>query len=198
MVSRGSDITEKTRGGFADSPATRHTRRVIRLATLATAAVLMLTACSQNATTDPSAEPANDFCHAMATAADLAPAAAEALDGLFTTMDAMAAGSTDGDIETLHTAGAATTSASTTYADALGTAASLAPESLAVDITTLQEYWNLYAAGLGQVATDASSYGKLVDETTALSTSEQASSLVANQPDAQQRINDGYLAECSG
>lgn len=160
----------------------------------------MLTACAQASTTDPSAAAATpkDFCQAMAAAAQLAPAAADALDSLFTTMDSMASGSTDGDIETLHTAGAATTSTSGTYADALGTAASLAPATLTADITTLQDYWALYAAGLGQVAVDAPTYGSLVDQATALSTSEQASALVTEQPDAQKRINDGYLSECAG
>jgi len=133
----------------------------------------------------------------METAVALAPAAADALTSLYTTMDDMAAGSAEGDIDTLHTAGAATTDSSETYAAALGTAATLAPESLKADILALQEYWTLYAVGLGQIAESAPSYGNLVDQATALSTSSKASALVADQPATQQRINDGYLAECT-
>jgi hypothetical protein len=134
----------------------------------------------------------------MAAAADLAPAAATALDDLFTTIDEMAAGASEGDIDNLHAAGEATTTSTEAYAAALAAAAAMAPDALATDITTLVDYWNLYALGLGQIAQDAPTYGSLVDQTTALSTSEQASALIAEQPVAQDRVNTGYLAECAG
>ena len=159
----------------------------------------MLTACASTSANDPSAAPSKpkDFCHAMEAAVLLAPAAAEALNTLYTTMDSMAAGPAEGDIDTLHTVGAATTSSSETYAAALGTAADLAPDTLKADISALQEYWTLYAVGLGQIAESAPTYGNLVDQATALSTSSKAIALVADQPATQQRINDGYLAECT-
>ncbi|NTV38849.1 MAG: hypothetical protein HGA51_02680 [Demequinaceae bacterium] len=172
-----------------------------RVATLATAVALMLSACSQSATTDPSAAPEKpkDFCHAMAAAAELGKPAATALDTLFTTIDDMAAGSKDGDIANLHTVGEATTTTSEAYAEALGAAATMAPdESLTTDITSLQSYWTLYAVGLGQIAQEATNYGNLVDQTSALSTSEQAVALIQEQPEVQKRINAGYLAECAG
>lgn len=186
--------------GFADLTATRKNRPVKRVATLATAVALMLSACSQATTTDPSAAPLKpkDFCHAMAAAATLAPPAATALDTLFTTIDTMAAGSKDGDIANLHTVGDTTTTASEAYAAALGTAASMAPATMTADITSLQNYWTLYAVGLGQIAQGATSYGSLVDQTTALSTSDQAAALIKEQPAAQKRINSGYLTECAG
>lgn len=134
----------------------------------------------------------------MSSAADVAPAAATALDTLLTTIDAMAAGSTEGDIDNLHAVGAETTTASETYAAALGTAASLAPENLSADLSELQEYWTLYVVGLGQVAQNAATYGSLVDQATALSTSERASTLIQDQPTVQDRVNTNYLAECSG
>lgn len=133
----------------------------------------------------------------MASAATLAAPAADALDNLFTTIDDMAAGSKDGDIASLHTVGDATTSTSEAYAAALGTAASMAPTTMTADITSLQNYWTLYAVGLGQIAKDATSYGSLVDQTTALSTSDQAAALIQEQPAAQKRINAGYLTECA-
>jgi hypothetical protein len=186
--------------GFADLTATRQNRRVKRVATLAVAAALMLSGCSQGTTTNPSAAPSKpkDFCHAMAAAAALAPPAATALDALFATIDTMAAGSKDGDIANLHTVGGAATTASQAYSAALGTAASVAPTTMTADITSLQNYWTLYAVGIGQIAQGATSYGNLVDQTTALSTSAQASSLIKEQPAAQKRINAGYLTECAG
>lgn len=185
---------------FADLTATRKTRPVKRVATLSVAAALMLSACSQGTTTNPSAAPSKpkDFCHAMAAAATFAPPAATALDTLFTTIDTMAAGSKDGDIANLHTVAGTATTASEAYAAALGTAASMAPATMTADITSLQNYWTLYAVGLGQIAQGATSYGNLVDQTTALSTSAQATALIAEQPAAQKRINSGYLTECAG
>lgn len=160
----------------------------------------MLSGCAQSTTTNPSAAPTKpkDFCHAMASAAALASPASDALDSLFTMIDTMAAGSKDGDIANLHTVGDATTSTSQAYAAALGTAAGMAPTTLAADITSLQSYWTLYAVGLGQIAQGATSYGSLVDQTSALSTSDQAAALIKEQPAAQQRINAGYLTECAG
>jgi hypothetical protein len=186
--------------GFADLTATSKTRRVKRVATLAVTAVLMLSACTQGTTTNPSAASAKpkDFCHAMAAAAALAPPAATALDALFSTIDTMAAGAKEGDISSLHTAGGAATTASQAYAAALGTAASMAPTTLTTDITSLQNYWTLYAVGVGQIAQGATSYGNLVDQTTALSTSAQAAALIKEQPAAQKRINAGYLTACAG
>ncbi len=134
----------------------------------------------------------------MAGAAQLAPPAADALDSLFTTIDDMAAGSKDGDIANLHTVGDTTTSTSEAYAAALGTAAGVAPDTLTADITTLQNYWTLYAVGLGQIAQGAATYGSLADQYSALSTSEQASSLIQELPAAQERVNAGYAAVCAG
>lgn len=185
--------------GFADWPATSQTRRVIRLATLATAAALMLSACTQSTTVDPSAAPPKpkDFCHAMSAAAELAKPAANALDTLFTTIDDMGAGTKAGDIDNLHKVGETTTSTSEAYAAALGTAAGMAPTTLTADITSLQSYWTLYAVGLGQIAQDAPNYGSLVDQTSALSSSDQAASLIKEQPAVQKRINAGYVAACT-
>ena len=185
---------------FADWPANSHNMHVIRVTALAASAVLLLSGCIQSATPDPSAAPAKpkDFCHAMTSAAELAKPAATGLDTLFTTIDDMAAGSKEGDIANLHTVGETSTAASEAYAAALGTAASMAPTTLSADITALQEYWTLYAVGLGQIAQDAPNYGNLVDQTAALSGSEQASALIQEQPSVQKRINAGYLAECAG
>ena len=186
--------------GFADRSATSHTRRVIRVATLAAAVALMLSACAPSATIDPSAAPPKpkDFCNAMAAAVKLAPPAADALDTLFTTIDDMALGSKDGDIANLHTVGETTTTTSEAYAAALGTAATMAPGTLATDITSLQSYWTLYAVGLGQIAQDSATYGSLVDQTSALSSSDQAVALIQEQPAAQKRINTAYVTECAG
>ncbi len=134
----------------------------------------------------------------MRAAAELAKPAANGLDTLFTTIDDMAAGSKEGDIANLHTVGETSTAASEAYAAALGTAASMAPDTLTTDITALQDYWTLYAVGLGQIAQDAPNYGSLVDQTSALSGSDQASALIQEQPSVQKRINAGYLAECTG
>ena len=134
----------------------------------------------------------------MAQAAELTGPAATDLDGLFTTIDDMAAGATDGDIDNLHAVGGASIASSEAYAAALGTAASMAPATLGTDITALQNYWTLYAVGLAQIAQEAPSYGSLADQTSALTSSEQASSLIQEQPSVQKRINAGYLAECAG
>lgn len=196
MVSPRCDIASL----FADLTATSKNGPVKRVATLAVAAALMLSACSQGTTTSPSAASGkpNDFCHAMAAAVALAPPAATALDTLLTTIDAMAAGSKDGDIANLHTVGGTATTASEAYAAALGTAASVAPATMTADITSLQNFWKLYAVGVGQIAQGAASYGSLVDQATALSTSAQAAALIKEQPAAQKRINAGYLTECAG
>jgi hypothetical protein len=74
----------------------------------------------------------------------------------------------------------------------------MAPTTLTADLTSLQNYWALYAVGLGQIAQSATSYGNLVDQTSALTSSEQAVGLIKEQPAAQKRINAGYLKECAG
>ena len=134
----------------------------------------------------------------MAAAADTARPASAALDELFTTIDAMATSANAGDIDNLHTVGATAVESAQAYVDALGVAASLASPGVAPDVTALQQYWELYALGLGQVAQTAESYGSLVDQTQALASSEGATSLIAEQPKAQQRVNDAYVAECAG
>ncbi|WP_291379415.1 hypothetical protein [Demequina sp.] len=167
---------------------------------LAATSVLLLSACaSSGSNDDPSAqpEPAKNFCDAMAAAATVAPPAVEALESLFTTMDEMSAGSPEGAIDTLHAAGTETASAATDYAAALDEAATLAPAGTAPDVETLSDYWTLYVVGLGQIAETAPSYGSLVDQTSALQSSEEASALIAEQPAAQQRVNDSYIAECT-
>lgn len=171
-----------------------------RTAILVTAASLALAACSTGADVDPSGPPPKpkDFCHAMQAAATAAAPAAEALDGLFTTIDEFASSATAVEIEALNQAGTDTVTKSQAYADALGTAAELSEDAnLSADITTLQRYWLLYAIGLGQVAEGADSYGDLIDQSQALTTSDEASELVEQQPIVQGRINDGYLAECT-
>lgn len=166
---------------------------------LAATSVLLLSACAATASDDPSAapEPATNFCDAMAAAANAAPPAVEALDDLFTTMDAMGAGASEGDIDTLHAAGTRTVSTATDYAATLDEAAALASAGTAPDVETLADYWTLYVLGLGQIAETATSYGSLIDQTTALQSSEAASVLVTEQPSAQQRVNDSYIAECA-
>lgn len=160
----------------------------------------MLSACTQSAKGDASAAPSKpkDFCHAMSSAAALAKPAATDLDSLFTAIDDMGAAAKAGDIDNLHTVGTATTTSSTAYAASLGAAASVSPATLTADLTSLQNYWMLYAAGLGQIAAEVADYGSLVDQTSALSTSAQAKSLIDEQPSVQKRINTGYLAECAG
>ncbi len=185
--------------GFALWAAAVHTYQVIRLSAAAALAVFALSACTTGGA-DPSPAPTKpkDFCHAMAAAAESAKPASTDLDTLFTTIEDMAAASSEGDIDNLHTVGTAAVASAQEYAAALGTAASLAQPAVAADITTLQQYWTLYALGLAQVAETAESYGSLVDQTQALSTSEEASALIEEQPAAQGRINDAYLAECTG
>jgi hypothetical protein len=166
---------------------------------LAATSVLFLSACASTGGDDPSAAPetATNFCDAMAAAATAAPPAVEALDALFTTMDAMGAGASEGDLDTLHTAGTETVATATDYAATLEAAAALAPAGTAPDVETLSNYWTLYVLGLGQIAETATSYGSLIDQTSALQSSEAASALVTEQPAAQQRVNDSYIAECT-
>jgi len=173
---------------------------VKRVAPLVFAASLLLAACTADSGSNASAAPAKpkDFCHAMQAAATAAQPAATTLNDLFSIIDSMASGSTEGDIDALHTAGANAEAASTTYIDALETAQSLAPDSIADDLSTLSDYWTLYAVGMAQIAQNVPSYGKLIDQTQALSTADTTSALIEQQPEAQSRINDGYLAECAG
>lgn len=172
---------------------------MIRLASAAIAASLLLAACSTASTPDASAAPAvpKDFCHAMQAAAEAAAPAATSLDDLFAQIDTMAAGSSDGDIAALNAAGTASVEASTAYVATLDTAKGLAPAEVTEDFTTLASYWNLYALGMAQIAESVTSYGKLVDQTQALASSEEATSLIAEQPAAQSHINDVYLQQCS-
>lgn len=168
------------------------------LALVATSA-LFLTACASSGTSDPSAapEPAGSFCEAMAAAAEAAPPAVQALEDLFTTIEAMSAGSTDVELETLHAAGTETVETATAYAAALDEAAALAPAGTVPDLETLAQYWTLYVAGLGQIAETATSYGSMIDQTAALEADETASNLVTQQPVAQRNVNDAYIAECT-
>jgi len=133
----------------------------------------------------------------MAAAAAAAPPAVTALDGLFTTVDAMSTSATEGDLESLHTAGTEAVSAATAYAATLANAATLAPAGTVADLETLSDYWTLYVVGLGQVAETATSYGSMIDQNTALQSNAEASALVTDQPAAQQRVNASYVAECS-
>ncbi len=133
----------------------------------------------------------------MAVAATTAPPAVEALDGLFAIMDAMSTSASAGDIDTLNAAGTTTVSTATDYAAALDAAAALAPAGTAPDIQALSDYWTLYVMGLGQIAETAPSYASLIDQTGALQSSDAASSLIAEQPATQQRVNDSYIAECT-
>lgn len=171
-----------------------------RLASVALAVALLVTACSSTGGTNASAEPSKpkDFCHAMQAAAKAAPPAAEALDTLFTTIEGMAQGASDGDIDALHAAGAASEEASAAYIDTLDAAQELAEGTLADDLGVLSDYWTLYAIGMAQIAADVTSYGKLIDQTQALASADTTSAVVAEQPAAQKRINDAYLAECAG
>lgn len=196
MVSRGSDNALD----FASCPHSRHTRPVKRVASLALAVAFLVSACTTDSGSDPSATPGKpkDFCHAMQAAAKAAPAAAEALDTLFTTIEGMAQGASEGDIDNLHTAGASSEEASTAYIATLDAAQQLAEGSVADDLGTLSDYWTLYAVGMAQIAVNVNSYGKLIDQTQALATAETTSAVVAEQPAAQKRINDAYLAQCAG
>jgi len=184
---------------FATSARAGHTCAVKNVLALVATSALLLSACASTGTTDPSAapEPAKNFCDAMAAAAVAAPPAVTALDSLLRTVDAMSAGSTEGDLDGLHAAGTETVSTATDYAAALNDAATLAPASTVPDLETLSSYWTLYVVGLGQIAETANSYGSMIDQTTALETSEKANALVTEQPAAQQRVNDSYVAECS-
>lgn len=185
--------------GFATSALTRHTYPVKNVLALVATSALLLSACSSSGTTDPSGapEPAKNFCDAMAAAASAAPPAVTALDGLFTTVDTMSAGSTEGDLDGLHAAGTEAVSTATDYAATLDDAATLAPAGTVPDLETLSGYWTLYVVGLGQIAETATSYGSMIDQTSALEASEAASALVTEQPSAQQRVNDSYIAECT-
>lgn len=133
----------------------------------------------------------------MAAAAQAAPPAVQALDDLFTTIDAMSAGSSEGELDTLHSAGTETVETATAYAAALDEAATLAPAGTVPDLETLSQYWTLYVAGLGQIAETATSYGSMIDQTAALQANETAANLVAEQPVAQQNVNASYIAECT-
>jgi len=184
---------------FATSARTGDTCPVKNVLALVATSTLLLSACASSGTNDPLAapEPAKNFCDAMAAATAAAPPAVTALDGLFTTVDAMSAGSTEGDLDGLHAAGTEAVSTATDYAATLSGAATLAPASTVPDLETLSGYWTLYVVGLGQIAETATSYGSMIDQTTALESSEEASALVTEQPSAQQRVNDSYIAECT-
>ena len=185
---------------FASRPQSRHTRRVKRVASVALAAALLVSACSSTGGSDASAAPGKpkDFCHAMQAAAKAAPPAAEALDTLFTTIEGMAQGASEGDIDNLHNAGSTSEEASNAYIATLDAAQELADGTIADDLGVLSDYWTLYAVGMAQIAANANSYGKLIDQTQALATAETTSTVVAEQPAAQKRINDAYLAQCAG
>lgn len=184
---------------FATFAPTGHTDRVKSVFALAAASVLLLSACTPASTTDPSAapEPATNFCDAMAAAAAAAPPAVTALNDLFSTVDAMSAGATDGDLQNLNAVGSETVTTATAYAATLDDAAPLAPAGTVADLETLSGYWTLYVTGLGQIAETATSYGSMIDQNTALESNDEASALVTEQPAAQQRVNDSYIAECS-
>ena len=185
---------------FASRPQSRHTRRVKRVASVALAAALLVSACSSTGGSDASAAPGKpkDFCHAMQAAAKAAPPAAEALDTLFTTIEGMAHVASEGDIDNLHNAGSTSEEASNAYIATLDAAQELADGTIADDLGVLSDYWTLYALGMAQIAANANSYGKLIDQTQALATAETTSTVVAEQPAAQKRINDAYLAQCAG
>ena len=133
----------------------------------------------------------------MAAAAVAAPPAVTALDALFTTVDAMSAESTEGALDGLHAAGTETVSTATDYAATLNDAAALAPAGTVPDLETLSGYWTLYVTGLGQIAETATSYGSMIDQTTALESNDEANALVTEPPSAQQRVNDSYISECT-
>lgn len=166
---------------------------------LVVTSVLLLSACASSGGTDPSAapEPAENFCDAMAAAAAAAPPAVDALDSLFSTVDAMSSSSTAADLDDLHAAGTDAVSAATDYIATLDGAAALAPADTVPDLQTLSDYWALYVVGLGQIAETATSYGSMIDQTTALVSTDKASALVTDQPAAQQRVNDSYVSECA-
>lgn len=184
---------------FATSTLTGHTCPVKNVLALAATSALLLSACASTGTTDPSAGPesAQNFCDAMAAAAAAAPPAVTALDALFTTMDAMSEGSTEGALDGLHAAGTETVSTATDYAATLNDAAAFAPADTVPDLETLSGYWTLYVTGLGQIAETATSYGSMIDQTAALESNDEANALVTEQPSAQQRVNDSYISECS-
>ena len=187
----GRDLAEGARRG--------HTRAVNRAYALATTAAVLLSACSSSGTTDPSAAgtPPADFCDAMASAATTGSPAVEALNALFDTIDTMGAGATEGDLDALHTVGTDAVSTASLYAAALTNASALAPAGSTADVDTLSDYWTLYVVGLGQIAETAPTYGSLIDQMDALQASDTAAALISDQPAAQQRVNDAYIAECS-
>ncbi len=199
LVSQRGLTRDPDRVGFATIARTSHTNHVKNVLALVATSALLLSACASSGTTDPSAEPepAKNFCDAMAAAAAAAPPAVQALDGLFTTVDAMSAGATEGDLDGLHAAGTETVSTATNYAATLNDAATLAPAGTVPDLETLSGYWTLYVTGLGQIAETATSYGSMIDQNAALESNEEASALVTEQPSAQQRVNDSYIAECA-
>ena len=199
LVCQSGLTRDADRASFATTERTGHTNDVKNVLALVATSALLLSACASSGTTDPSAapEPAKNFCDAMAAAAAAAPAAVTALDGLFTTVDAMSAGATEGDLDGLHAAGTETVSTATDYAATLDDAATLAPAGTVPDLETLSGYWTLYVVGLGQIAETATSYGSMIDQNTALESSEAATTLVTEQPTAQQRVNDSYIAECA-
>jgi len=108
----------------------------------------------------------------------------------------MSAGSTEGALDGLHAAGIETVSTATDYAATLNDAAAFAPAGTVPDLETLSGYWTLYVTGLGQIAETATSYGSMIDQTTALESNDEANALVTEQPSAQQRVNDSYVSEC--
>ncbi len=165
---------------------------------LVATSVLFLSACTSSGGSESAApQPARNFCDAMAVAAAAAPPAVDALDRLFGAMDSLSADSTAGDLDGLQAAGNDAISTSRDYAAALDHAATLAPAGTVPDLQTLSGYWTLYVEGLGQIAATATSYGSLIDQSTALESNERANTLVMDQPTAQQRVNDAYVAECS-
>lgn len=175
---------------------------VIRRTVLATASALVLASCSLlQPPADASQGPSKpkDFCHAMQAAADAAAPAATSLDGLFDEIDTLATTATSStDLTTLQGKGKDTVQTSQAYVTTLANAEELAPENLKADLDSLQQYWTLYVVGLATIASDTADYGDFVDQSSALQNSDAAAALIQSQPDAQQRINDGYLAECSG
>ena len=172
---------------------------VIRIVMASSVAALVLSSCSL-LSPEPvaSEEPALDFCGAMKTAVAADSTAVAALDELVATMDTLAASaSSESDLELLNSVGAETVSTATEYADALKVAAGLAPTEATADLDTLQDFWTVYAAGLGDVAASTTSYGNFVDQSSALLSSEAVVTLIDAQPAALEGVNDVYLSTCS-
>lgn len=134
----------------------------------------------------------------MSVAASAAAPAATTLDTLFDTMDTLAASAAnDTDLQTLVKAGDDASLAAVAYVEALDDAQAKAPAELQQDLGTLSDYWELYVVGLAQLAGGAQAYGTFIDSASALQNSETVTGLIADQPVVQQRINDGYIAQCS-